>query len=69
MNESSALESRLIAIEMQLMQLQYDFEQLNAECLHQRQLIQQQQRRLEYLEGQVRALTGGGTPSSSQVEE
>ena len=64
MNESPALESRLIAIETQLMHLQYDFEQLNAECLRQQSLIQQQERRMKSLESQLRALTGGGDSSS-----
>lgn len=67
-NESSALESRLIAIETQLMHLQHDFEQLNAECLRQQSVIQQQQGRMNSLESQLRALTGGGD-SSSQAEE
>jgi uncharacterized coiled-coil protein SlyX len=68
-NESSDLESRLIAIETQLMHLQYDIEQLHAECLRQQSLIERQQNRVEFLESQLRALAGDGNSTSSRNEE
>jgi hypothetical protein len=42
---------------------------LNAECLRQRDLIQNQQRRMEYLEGQIRAMTARGNSSSAPGSE
>lgn len=48
--KSSPLESRLIEVEMQLMHLQHEYDQLNAECLRQRTLIENQGKRLERLE-------------------
>lgn len=68
MNESSPLEARLIAIETQLMHLQYDFEQLNSECLRQQSLIQQQERRVRFLEKQLQFLNGGGNVSPDAEE-
>ncbi len=50
MSEPSLLEARLTEVEMQLMHLQRDFEHLNAECLRQQKLINDQQSRLKSLE-------------------
>ena len=60
MIESSYPESPLIEIEIQLMHLQHDYEQLNAECCRQQRLIDQQERRIESLENQLRTLSAGG---------
>jgi uncharacterized coiled-coil protein SlyX len=68
-NESTDLETRLIAIETQLMHLQRDFEQLNAECLLQQVLVQRQQKRIEFLENQLRTFSGGGSSTAIRIEE
>lgn len=51
------------------MHLQYDFEQLSAECLRQQTVIQEQQRRMRSLEKQLQALTGGGEAASVDAGE
>lgn len=64
MSEKSPLESRLIEVEFQLMHLQRDFDELNAECLRQQALIKDHQRRIESLERLLREGTRLGDSSA-----
>jgi uncharacterized coiled-coil protein SlyX len=54
MTENRPLESRLMELEIQLMHLQHEFDHLNAECLRQQNIIEQQQKRMESLEQHIR---------------